>query len=53
MRRRIDKTIEIVNGHQEIANLIIKGDPFKDLHSDFMKSSKTSETVKEVASDKE
>ncbi len=53
MRKRIDKTVEIINGHQEIANLIIKGDPFKDLHSDLLQSSKTSETVKEVASDEE
>jgi hypothetical protein len=28
MRKKIDKTIEIVNEHQEIANLIIKGNPF-------------------------
>ena len=33
MRRRIDKTIEIVNDHHEIANLIIKGNPFHSHHA--------------------
>ena len=30
MRRRIAKSIEIINGYQEISNLIIKGDPFHE-----------------------
>ena len=29
MRKRIDKTIDIVNNQPEIANLIIKGNPFR------------------------
>ena len=28
MRKRIDKTIDLVNSRQEIANLIIRGNPF-------------------------
>ena len=28
MRKRIDKTIEIINSRQEIANMIIRGNPF-------------------------
>ena len=29
MRKRIKKTIEIVNSYHEMSNLIIKGNPFK------------------------
>lgn len=32
MRQKIEKTIEIVNDHPEIANLIIKGNPFHTRH---------------------
>ena len=33
MRKRINKSIEIINNYQEVSNLIIKGDPFHKQHS--------------------
>lgn len=30
MRSKIAKTIEIVNNYQEVSQILIKGDPFKD-----------------------
>ena len=33
MRSKIAKTIEIVNNYQEVSQILIKGDPFKDQSS--------------------
>ena len=57
MRKRIEKTVEIVNDHQEIANLIIKGNPFHNKHHSNSGRGQTEggqpKVVKEAAADQE
>lgn len=57
IRKRISKTIEIVNEHQEIANLIIKGNPFHRHHTHSHKDAGGNidmpDTVKEASEHRE
>ena len=57
IRKRIEKTIEIVNEHQEIANLIIKGNPFHRHHTHSHKETGGNmalpDTVKEASAHRE
>ena len=48
MRKRINKSIEILNNHQEVSNLIIKGDPFQRKHGSGSRSDRSARSSRNV-----